>query len=165
MNVGSLTCVRFSWLFAKLATRTKESNMNASFSGVSRGTDQGVETCVQVSRESYPSGTDGDGRSCSSLVKAQASARVDVPTAPLFFCSTDQGVQHVCTSFFFFNEKAWICARSTTDEDLASVIPDKKNEKEREKEKAKKSKIQSGTIVISCRPNFFELIKYVRWFL
>ena len=30
--------------------------MNASVS------DQGVETCVQVSRESHPSGTDGDWR-------------------------------------------------------------------------------------------------------
>ena len=33
--------------------------------------------------------------SCGSPVKAQASAGVDVPTA-LFFCSVDQGVQHVC---------------------------------------------------------------------
>ena len=37
--------------------------------------------------------------SCGSLVKAQASAQVDVPTASNFFCSTDQGVQHLRTSF------------------------------------------------------------------
>ena len=53
-------------------TRTKESNMNASFSAVSRETDQGV----------YPSGKE---ESCGSPVKAQASARVDVPTAPFSF--------------------------------------------------------------------------------
>ena len=40
-----------------------------------------------------------------------------------FFCSTDQGVQHVCTSFF--HERARICARRTTHHDLASVILDK----------------------------------------
>ena len=65
--------------------------MRASFSGVSRGTDQGVETCVQVSRESDPS--------CGPLVKAQASARVDTNTTPQLFRSADQGVQHVCTIF------------------------------------------------------------------
>ena len=74
--------------------------MSAGFSVVSRDTDQGVETRMQVFLESDPSGTDGDGRSCGSLVQTQASARVDVPTAPHFSCSTDQGVQHVCTSFF-----------------------------------------------------------------
>ena len=42
---------------------------------------QGVETCAQVSRESHPSGTDGAGWGCGSLVKAQAPARLDVPTA------------------------------------------------------------------------------------
>ena len=73
--------------------------MCATFSGVSRDTDQGVETCVQVSRESDPCGTDGDGRSRGSPAQAQASARVDVPTAPLF-CSADHGVHFVRTSFF-----------------------------------------------------------------
>ena len=34
--------------------------------------------------------------SCGSLVKAQASARVDVPTASCSFCSADPGVQRVC---------------------------------------------------------------------
>ena len=34
-------------------------------------------------------------RGCGSLVKAQARARVDVPTARVFSC-VDQGVQHEC---------------------------------------------------------------------
>ena len=34
--------------------------MNASFSGVSGGTDHGAETRARVSRESHPTGTDGD---------------------------------------------------------------------------------------------------------
>ena len=65
---------------------------------VFRNTDQGVqhvckflrsfsrhgETCERVSWECHPSGTHGDKRSCGSLVKAPASARVDVPTAPIF---------------------------------------------------------------------------------
>ena len=50
--------------------------MCATFSGVSRDTDQGGETCAQVSRESDPCGTDGDGRSRGSPAQAQASARV-----------------------------------------------------------------------------------------
>ena len=37
--------------------------------------------------------------SCGSLAQAQASARVDVPTAR-FFTSTDPGDRHVCTGFF-----------------------------------------------------------------
>ena len=72
---------------------------------------------MQVSRESHWSGTE----SCGSLAKVQASARVDVPTAPIFLQS-DQGVQHVCTSFL--HENAWICARRTTDGDPVRVIPD-----------------------------------------
>ena len=35
-----------------------------------------------------------------------------------FFCSTDQGVQHVCTRFL--HEHAWNCARQTTDRGLES---------------------------------------------
>ena len=50
---------------------------------------------MQVHREFDPSGTDGKERSCGSLVNAQASARVGAPTAPPFFCSADQGGQHV----------------------------------------------------------------------
>ena len=49
------------------------------------------------------------------------SAGVDVPTTPLF-CGADQGVQHVCTRVL--HENACICARPTTDRDLACVIPD-----------------------------------------
>ena len=68
--------------------------------------------------------------SCGSLVKAQASTRVDVPTAPHFY-GTDQGVHDACTSWI--HENARICARPTTDRNLASVIPDKKEERERQK--------------------------------
>ena len=61
--------------------------MNACFSGVSRGTDQGV----------FPFGTDGDREeSCGSPVKVQASARADVPTVPAV---RTQGVQRVCKFF------------------------------------------------------------------
>ena len=52
--------------------------MNASFSGVSRDTAQGVETCVQVSHLSDPSGTDGDGRRAViglHLLAAEGEAR------------------------------------------------------------------------------------------
>ena len=41
------------------------------------------------------------------------------PQLTTFFCSTDQGVQHVCTSFFFC-KKAWMRVRRTTDRDLES---------------------------------------------
>ena len=57
----------------------------------------------QVSRRSHPSGTDGDGRSCGSLVKAQASARVDVPTA-LHFCASRTKESNTCVQFFFLRE-------------------------------------------------------------
>ena len=50
-------------------------------------------------------------------MKAQASARVDVPTAPFFFCSEDHGVQHVCK---FFCECLPTCL-SGTDRDLERV--------------------------------------------
>ena len=67
--------------------------------------------------------------SCGSLVTAQASAWVDVPTAPHFFAvRTDQGVQHptrVCKRYF--HENAWICARRTTDRDLESQRHEKVN--------------------------------------
>ena len=45
----------------------------------------GVETCARLSRASDPSGSDDDGRSRGSLLKAQASARVDLPTVHQFF--------------------------------------------------------------------------------
>ena len=77
--------------------------MNASFSGVSRvGTD----------------GRQGE-ESCGSLVKAQASARVDVPTAPLF-CSADGPRSPPRVYKFFVYQEFWICARPTTDRDLES---------------------------------------------
>ena len=48
----------------------------------------------------------------------------------------------------FIDDSAWICARRTTHQDLASVIPDKK-EREREKNKCK-----SVTVVNLCGPTF-----------
>ena len=53
----SLTCVQFLTVFTKLETRTKESHMCATCSGVCRDTAQGIETCMQVSRESDQSNT------------------------------------------------------------------------------------------------------------
>ena len=51
---------------------------------------------TQGDSEQYPecqSDVNSDKRGCGSPAKAQAPARVDVPTA-FFFCSADQGVQH-----------------------------------------------------------------------
>ena len=142
----------FLTMFAQYETRTKESHVRASFSGVARDTDQAVETCVQISQESHPSGTDGDReRAVGSLAQVQASVRVDVPTAPHFFCSTDQGVQHVCASFH--HDDAWICARQTTDRDLVSVIQERK--KNRKKEECK-----SVTSVFFADLLFFLGLKY-----
>ena len=110
--------------------------MNVSFSGVSRDTAQGVETHVQVSRDSCLSGTDGDRISCGSLAQAQASARVDVPTAPHFFLQwrrTRSPTQHVCTSLIC-RENVSMCARPTPDRDLGSVIQDNKKEKTKKKQ-------------------------------
>ena len=87
-------------IFTQLETQTKESDMCATCSRVSRDTAQGVKTCVQVSRESDPSGTDGDGKSCGSLVKAQTSARADVPTAPHFFAVRTKE-SNTCVQVFF----------------------------------------------------------------
>ena len=86
-------------------TWTKESNMNASFSGVSRDTYQGV----------YPSGTDGDRR--RSLVKALASARVDVPAAP-FSVAVLNKESNTCESFCAHTS---IFAILITDRDLERV--------------------------------------------
>ena len=72
-----------------------------SFPGVSRHTNHGVGTCVRVSRDSDPSGTDGDRRSCGLLVKAQASARLDVPTARHFLQYGPRRPTCVVTSFCF----------------------------------------------------------------
>ena len=86
-------------------------------------------------------------------VVVQASARVDVPTAPQFFVVRTKESHNVCTRSLHENawicarpttdrdlesqrhEKvnAWICARPTTDHDLASVIPGKKERKGKRK--------------------------------
>ena len=115
--------------------------------------------------------------SCGSPAQAQASARVDVPTAHLFHCSADQGIQHVCTHFL--HENAWNCARQTSDRglesqrhekasaricarppadhDLASVISDKKETKEKETE-AQNEKCKYVTVVFFCGT-----CDHVRW--
>ena len=46
-------------IITQFETRTKESYMCATFSGVSRDTDQEIETSVQVCLKSDPSGTEG----------------------------------------------------------------------------------------------------------
>ena len=86
--------------FSRFSTRTQEFHTCASFSGVARDTDQGVETCAQVSLESHPSGTDGDRmRGVDRLRRYRRQHRWTCPQLRLFFCGTDQGVQHVCTCF------------------------------------------------------------------
>ena len=54
-------------------------------------------------------------RGCGSPAQAQASARVDVPTARVFPVWTKES--NTCASFV---ANAWICAQSTTDRDLES---------------------------------------------
>ena len=82
------------------------------------------------------SNVNSNKRGCGPPVKAQASARVDVPTARVFpawtmesnmsasFCvnawicapqATDRDPQS-------FNVNAWICAQRATDRDLESVF-------------------------------------------
>ena len=46
-----------------------ETHMNASFSGVSPDTAQGFDTCVHVSQESDPSGTDDEERRAVAVVR------------------------------------------------------------------------------------------------
>ena len=70
-------------------------------------------------------------RGCGSLAQAQASARVDVPTARMFPVWTKES--NTCASAWIctrratdrdpeiFNVNAWICAQSTTDRDLEKV--------------------------------------------
>ena len=56
-------------------------------------------TCVPISRESHPSGTDGDGRRASDRLWRHRRQHGRSPT--------------VCASYFCSN--AWICARRTTE--------------------------------------------------
>ena len=128
----------FLTIFTWHETRTKRRNMCASVSGVARDTDQGVATSVQVSRESHPSGTDGGRRRAVDRLRR---ARVDVPTAPLFFCSADGRWSPTCV-YKFFCSNAWICARLTTDSNLVSVIPEKKGKKR----KRQRSKMKNANL-------------------
>ena len=86
--------------------------MCVTFSGVSRDTARGVETCAKVPRESDPSGTEGDGRSCGSPAQTQASARVDVPTAPLPCSVVRTKESNTRVQVFFWRERLDMC---TTD--------------------------------------------------
>ena len=75
--------------------------MSASFSGVSPGWH----------RRRLEEG-------CGLPAQVQASARVDVPTAPPFFVVRTK-VSNTCVHVFL-REIAWIRARPTTDRDLES---------------------------------------------
>ena len=83
--------------------------MRASFSGVSRDTDQGVETVVPVSRDLDSSGTYGK-ESCGLLAKAQASARVVVPTASLPFSSARTMEFDTCVHVFSIRMLGYVLA-------------------------------------------------------
>ena len=61
------------------------------------------------------SGVNSNKRGCGSLVKAQASARVDVPTARVFPAWT---MESNMSAIFCWN--AWICAPQATDRDPQS---------------------------------------------
>ena len=104
-------------------------------------------------------------RGSRSLVKAQATARVDVPTAPFSFavrvkesktsasfcanawvCACQTTDHDLESSNTMKKVNAWICAAPTTDHDPTSVIHDKKR--------------KSATTVISCGPNDFGINKF-----
>ena len=100
--------------------------------------------CVPVSQECLDTRPKESKHACKflgslirgSLVKAQASARLDVPTSSFFAVRTK--AFNTCVQVFVY-ENAWICARPTTDRDLVSVIQDKKEEKkERKRERERK---------------------------
>ena len=78
-----------------------------------RNTDQGVETCVQVS---WDSGTDGK-ESCGSLVKAQASARLDVPTA-FFFAGRTMYTEYTLTACMTYKT---VCSQARPDTECVLV--------------------------------------------
>ena len=78
-------------------TRTKECNMNACFSWESPDTDHGV----------YPFGLE---ESCGSLVKADASARMDVPQLLLLLLGGQRSARRVYRS----RANASKCARQAT---------------------------------------------------
>ena len=110
---------KFLTIFTQLETRTKEFHTCASFSGVARDTVQGVETCVQVSRESHPSGTDGDRRrAVDRLRRYRRQHRWTCPQLRHFFVVRTKE-SNTCVHVFL-REIAWIRARPTTDRDLES---------------------------------------------
>ena len=86
----------------------------------------GVETCVPVSRESDPSGTDGKGGSWFACEGTGVSTGGRVHSSPLFFVERTKE-SNTCVQVFFFFEIAWIHARRTTDRDLKSQRHEKVN--------------------------------------
>ena len=120
----------FRTIFAQLETRTKESKRACKFlESLPR-----LEPAAMLGELWFAC----EGTGVSTGGRAHSS--------PLFFCSTDQGVQHVSQGFFpgmlgsvhdgqptvilrvcaMKKVNAWICARPTTHHVLARVILEKK---------------------------------------
>ena len=69
-----------------------------------RNTDQGVETCVRVSPESRPSGSDDkERRAVVRLHRHRRQHGCTCPQLSTFFEGADQGVHDVCASFIHDN--------------------------------------------------------------
>ena len=116
----------FPTIFTQLETRTKELHMCATCSGVSRDTAQGVETCVEVSRSSHPSGTDGNGRrAVDRLCRHRRQHGWTCPQLHTFFAVRTKA-SNTCVQVSFYKD-AWICARRTTDRDFESQRHEKAN--------------------------------------
>ena len=140
-------CARFSGVSRGTRTMSPTCVHCCSRFSPARDTDQGVETCVQVSRESHPSGTDGDRKeSCGSLVKAQASARVFVPNAPPFFVVLTKE-SHTCVQVVFT-----IMLGSAHDGQPTMILQVsfqmRKKEREKEKEKEKERERRCKSVII-----------------
>ena len=84
-----------------------------------------IKLPVDVQRGAVHRTAPGVRRWSGSLVKAQASARLDVPTAPHHFSTVR--TQEVPTRVYIFLEKAWMCTRRTTDGGLESQRHEKVN--------------------------------------
>ena len=86
-------------------------------------THEGVDTWLPVSWESDPRGTDGGEKICGSLVKARASARVDVPQHQNF-CTR---IRHACT----VSRRSLDLSSTDNHQEPASVIPQEKKESQK----------------------------------
>ena len=65
---------------------------------------------------------------------------------------------------YIFYEKAWICARRTTDHDLISVIPDKKDNRQEREREVKNEPCKSATVVNFCGLSVFLINKSCKIF-